>query len=186
MDLSLYHLIFLILPVVVFLSACTDIAYYKIPNSFNAVLCIGFYLFAFLNPNFTLEMIGYHSLTAFIVLCITFGLFALGLFGGGDAKLIAAISLWLGRSDIIDFILFTILAGGVVSVLLLLWRRTKPLKFYKRIKILSSLYYGPDGDISDSLKKRAIPYAVAIMIGLFVVLPKQDIFIELISFLISH
>jgi prepilin peptidase CpaA len=41
--------------------------------------------------------------------------FRFGLFGGGDAKLLAAGALWLGAAALGPFLLTTVLAGGVLA-----------------------------------------------------------------------
>jgi prepilin peptidase CpaA len=75
-------------------------------------------------------------------------LFALKRIGGGDVKLMAATALWAGADYGIDFLLLTALAGGVLSVGLLL-----------------RLNYGwvigwPAVDT-----RKAVPYGVAIATG---------------------
>ena len=50
------------------------------------------------------------------------GLFALGLFGGGDVKLIAAMALWTGFADLARFLLVMGAAGGLLGLVLLLKR----------------------------------------------------------------
>ena len=39
---------------------------------------------------------GWHFAAGALVLAVTFGLFAMGGMGGGDAKLLAATALWMG------------------------------------------------------------------------------------------
>lgn len=179
MEMTLVSCVFVILPIIIFLSAITDIYSYSIPNSFSVILIIGFYIFAFLNPVFDYEMIGYHTLTGFIVLFVTFIMFSLNLFGGGDAKIIASSSLWFGGYDTLLYIAYISIAGGILSVILFLWRKTKPLKFYERFTPLKRLYYGPT-DYSDITQaQKAIPYAVGIAIGFFIMLPKSMIYTKL-------
>lgn len=48
-------------------------------------------------------------------------LFSIGFFGGGDAKLLAAASLWMGLQNLSCFLYFTILAGGILALGTLLW-----------------------------------------------------------------
>ncbi len=50
------------------------------------------------------------------VLIIFAGLFALGLMGGGDVKLLAALALWLPLRRFVELIVFMSLAGGVLTV----------------------------------------------------------------------
>ena len=55
------------------------------------------------------------------MLVLGFALFAAGLFGGGDAKLMAAAALWLGWSTGTSVLVFTALAGGVLAIVYLGW-----------------------------------------------------------------
>lgn len=57
------------------------------------------------------------ALVIFVV-CAIF--FALKLMGGGDVKLIAAIALWTGPRWTLDFLLVTAIAGGLVTLGVLL------------------------------------------------------------------
>lgn len=58
--------------------------------------------------------------TAFIA---GFALFAVGIWGGGDAKLLAAASLWTGFAAMPRFLAVMVLAGGVVAAAVLVRRR---------------------------------------------------------------
>lgn len=49
--------------------------------------------------------------------------FALGWLGGGDVKLVAAVSLWTGFEYLLEFLVYASLAGGVLALLLILARR---------------------------------------------------------------
>ena len=42
-------------------------------------------------------------------------LFMPGWFGGGDAKLMAAIGLWIGVDNLLAYMLYVALAGGVIA-----------------------------------------------------------------------
>ncbi len=54
-------------------------------------------------------------------------LFALGLWGGGDVKLLAACGLWTGLAGLPRFLLVMALAGGVLALLVLAARRLAAL-----------------------------------------------------------
>lgn len=49
--------------------------------------------------------------------------FILGRLGGGDIKLMTAVSLWTGFDYLLEFLVYTSLAGGALALLLLLVRR---------------------------------------------------------------
>lgn len=63
---------------------------------------------------------------ASIVLIAGFGLFAIQLIGGGDAKLAAAAALWAGSDNILPFLIIASLAGGALASTVLLWRAAFP------------------------------------------------------------
>src|SRR5581483_7352438 len=56
-----------------------------------------------------------HVLTGGVTLLIGAMLFARGVWGGGDAKLLAAAALWMGWQHLPEFILATALAGGALA-----------------------------------------------------------------------
>lgn len=60
------------------------------------------------------------------VLVIFAGLFALGLMGGGDVKLLAALALWLPLPRFIELIVIMSLAGGILTLAMVVrhrWQR---------------------------------------------------------------
>jgi prepilin peptidase CpaA len=60
---------------------------------------------------------------AVVVFVVGLGLFARELIGGGDVKLIAALSLWAGPEQFVSFMLVTALAGGALSLFTLWYQR---------------------------------------------------------------
>ena len=60
-----------------------------------------------------------------ILLVAGFLLFYFHIMGGGDAKLIAAMGLWVGLGHVVPFILYTAMAGGLVTLAVLLIHRLK-------------------------------------------------------------
>lgn len=101
-------------------------------------------------------------------------LFALNLMGGGDVKLISALGFWAGKGYIMEFLLVTALAGGVLAVGVMVWRKYAPL-----IGILPEQPSLP-GKANEKTNRASInkkerkttyiPYGIAISLGgLFVV-----------------
>lgn len=74
-------------------------------------------------------------------------LFRLGWMGGGDVKLIGALALWAGPAGIVEFMVLTSLAGGVVSLACLAWAGWARLR-----------HRAPAGPVQ-------VPYGVAIALG---------------------
>jgi len=52
-----------------------------------------------------------------------FTLFSFGWIGGGDAKLAAATVLWLGPGQILDYLVYTALFGGCLTLAVLAFRQ---------------------------------------------------------------
>jgi prepilin peptidase CpaA len=53
------------------------------------------------------------------------GAFYAGMMGGGDVKLAAALALWFSPSGTVKFLVFTSLAGGVLTLALVAWHRAR-------------------------------------------------------------
>lgn len=53
------------------------------------------------------------------------GCFAIGAMGGGDVKLIAALSLWLPFGPLVRMIFVMAIIGGLVTLATLVWHRIK-------------------------------------------------------------
>ena len=102
-------------------AACSDVATMKIPNWVSIALTAAFPLAALL-LQMPLTEIGLHLAFGFAVLAIGFLLFQFGVLGGGDAKLIAAAAVWTGVAAFGSFALTTVIAGGIMALVLLLAR----------------------------------------------------------------
>ncbi len=62
-------------------------------------------------------------LVGVIVLAVAAGLFALNVFGGGDAKMLAAVALWAGPGLLAQFLLITAITGGLLAAGFLVYGR---------------------------------------------------------------
>lgn len=109
-----------LLPFLAVVAAASDFLTLRIPNWLNAVIALAFFPMA-LVTGMPGEAIMWHCLTASAVLVIGFGLFSAGFIGGGDAKLLAATALWIGGAQLLPFVVFTALAGGVLVLVMLVW-----------------------------------------------------------------
>lgn len=93
---------------------------------------------------------------AAILFLVGFVLFICRALGGGDAKLLAASSLWAGPSLLPDFLLVTALAGG--GIVLVMWLQHR----VSRATVLGELFTRP---IDQDFGKRPMPYGVALCMG---------------------
>ena len=62
------------------------------------------------------------SARAAAVLVVSFIFFARGWIGGGDAKLAAATALWLGFDQLLNYLIFASLFGGLLTLAILRFR----------------------------------------------------------------
>lgn len=122
MILNILAAAFLILCVV---AALHDISRLTIPNWLN-LLIAGLFIPAAAVSGLPLEVIGGHIMVAGLAFLIAFGLFAFNIFGGGDAKMIPAVMLWLGPEAGLPFVFRMAIAGGLCAFFILLVRRTMP------------------------------------------------------------
>jgi len=127
-------------------AAITDLRYRRISNGLCISIAGLFLVFATLQ---TIQGDGWKPVwvwpvvSALIVFAAGAALFAAGLMGGGDVKLMAATALFAGPALSLSFILYVTIAGGFIAVATLLHARFKSL---------------------DSSQAK-VPYGVAIALG---------------------
>jgi prepilin peptidase CpaA len=114
------NLSLIVLPLLMMLAAATDIASMRIPNWLTGLVALAFFPMAYAT-GMTLELLVSHLTAGVLLFFVGFALFAFRLFGGGDAKLMAAAGLWFGKTDVMQFLVATAIAGGVLSVLYVIW-----------------------------------------------------------------
>ena len=115
MDSSLTATAAAALPVLLVWAAAVDILTRAIPNAVVLLLAGAFGLFAG-TAGMSAAQIMVHMVCACAVLTFGFLLFSRSLMGGGDAKLLAAASLWFGFENLLPFLAATALAGGILSL----------------------------------------------------------------------
>lgn len=108
--------VLLIFPFSLIFAGISDAMSFTIPNRVSLVLFIGFLILAPIS-GMSISEIGMNVLVGFLALLVGFALFARGIIGGGDAKLIAAASLWFGVELIGPFLLMTAVFGGLLSLI---------------------------------------------------------------------
>ena len=158
-------LILVLVPAALIAAAGWDLASFTIPNFLQCVLIAGFALFAVFS-GMPLGVLGWHALAAAIGLTVGFTMFALGLIGGGDAKLFACVALWFGFPDIFSYAIIASVFGGVLTLTLLGFRQLPIPAFLQKQAWLMRLHD----------HKAGVPYGVALASGAFAVLPYTDVF----------
>lgn len=145
-------------------AALSDLLTYTIPNRVSVALIAAFAVFAPL-AGLGLTEIALHVAAGAAVLLGGFAMFALRWIGGGDAKLAAAIGLWLGFADVGPFLLVAAVAGGVLTIAILALRAL-PLP----IVVGDWLWLERLQD-----KRSGIPYGIALAAGALILLPQTAV-----------
>lgn len=158
-------LVIVILPLILAAAAGWDLASFTIPNFLSIAMIALFGVFA-VAAGLTLPAIGWHLLAGAAGLVIGFTLFALGWIGGGDAKLFAAVALWLGFTDLLAYALLASAFGGALTLALLALRQWPLPQVLARQAWILNLHDTRSG----------IPYGVALALGAFILLPNTEIF----------
>jgi len=148
-------------PAVMCFAAASDIVTMTISNRLSLLLAASFFVAAAL-IGMPIAQVGMHAVAGIAVLAITFGLFAAGWIGGGDAKLAAATALWLGLPLLLEYFLFASIFGGALT-LLLLTARNWPLP---------SAVVGTPWIERLHARETGVPYGVALAAAGLVIYPQ--------------
>jgi len=145
--------------------AVYDAATLTIPNWISLVLLALFPAVAFF-AGLSWAEAGIHFAVGFAALLAGIALFAGGFIGGGDAKLFAAISLYVGASAFGFYVFAVALAGGVLAFLLM------GLRYLVR----AGVTWRFNGFQHLTMNGAGIPYGIAIAAGGLLVLPATRLF----------
>ena len=137
-----------------------DLFTMTIPNRVSLIMISGFFiLFPFMGLG--LDGLISHVGAGLAMLAVCIAMFALGWIGGGDAKLFAAGALWIGFDHLLEFSFFMTLAGGVLTLAILLFRATLPHPWLMR-QAWAMRLHDP---------KTGVPYGIAIAAAALAVYP---------------
>jgi prepilin peptidase CpaA len=115
----------LLFPALMAFAASSDLITMTISNRVSLLLVGAFFVLAVM-WSMPLAEIGTHVGASLAVLVVSFAFFARGWIGGGDAKLAAATALWLGFDQLVNYLIFASLFGGLLTLAILQFR-TIPL-----------------------------------------------------------
>ncbi|MGO4171087.1 A24 family peptidase [Bosea sp. TAF32] len=145
-------------------AAASDLISMTISNRLCLSLIAAFVLCAAL-LGLSLSDVAWHVAAGLIVLAVSFGLFAAGWIGGGDAKLAAATALWFGFDQLIPYLMIAGILGGLLT-LLILRLRAYPLP-------LPAADWGWARRLHAA--KEGVPYGIALAFAALLVLPDTAI-----------
>ncbi len=136
-------------------AAFSDAVTFTIPNWIPLALLVLFPV-AGLAASLPLQTLGLHLALGFGALVVGAGMFAMRWVGGGDAKLIAAVLLWLGLPAMPQFLVATAMTGGSLAITLLMLRSVH----FRPLVALGPRWVNRLADSNEG-----IPYGVAIAVG---------------------
>ena len=122
-------LILVVFPFCMLFAAISDTLSMTIANRVPVLLVA---VFAVVAPLTGMDWMtyGWHFAAGALVLSVTFGLFALGGMGGGDAKLLAATAIWMGFGiHLVEYLVVSTFIGGLLTIAILVYRKS-PLAAY--------------------------------------------------------
>ena len=151
-------------PVLMAYAGASDLLTMTIPNRLSLALVAGFLALAWFG-GLTTESILLHVVAGAVVLAGTFALFAFGWIGGGDAKLAAATALWLGFNPLPDYLFTAAIAGGALTLAILVMRFL-PLPGF-------TLGWSWLQRIHD--RRSGVPYGIALAAAALAVYPQSEI-----------
>jgi prepilin peptidase CpaA len=140
-----------------------DLVTMTIPNRISVLLVAGFVSLAPF-AGLGASEIALHLAAGSVVLAVGIAMFSRGWIGGGDAKIFAAGSLWLGFEHLGHFIALSAIAGGFLTMGLLVFR-TMPLPMALiQQDWIARLHH----------RKTGVPYGIAISAAALMVYPSTQ------------
>lgn len=150
----------ILFPALMAFAGASDLLTMTISNRVSITLVGGFLALAVASRMAPMEILS-HAGAAALVLVVSFGFFARGWIGGGDAKLAAATALWLGFDLLLKYLLYASLLGGALTLLLIQFRLV-PLPNLLAGELWVQRLHRKDG---------AIPYGIALAAAALLVYP---------------
>ncbi|MGB3447807.1 MAG: prepilin peptidase [Xanthobacteraceae bacterium] len=151
----------LLFPTLMAFAASSDLLTMTISNRVSLLLIAGFFVLAIASGMGVIE-IGLHIAAGAAVLAMAFTCFAMGWIGGGDAKVAAATALWFGFDHLLTYLIYASLFGGVLTLMLLEFRRWPIPYALTGQQWLLRLHH----------KESGIPYGIALAAGALMIYPE--------------
>ncbi|MGB9164629.1 MAG: prepilin peptidase [Rhodomicrobium sp.] len=140
----------------------SDIKRLKIPNAVSVIVLALFLLnYLLFGPTDGLTK---HIFVAGSALLLGFGIFAAGLMGAGDIKLISALMLWAGPQNGFVFLIIMTFAGGLFAGLLMITRTSMAVW-------PSAQNYIPSRRLRTWAQRGIFPYGIAICTAGLLLMP---------------
>jgi prepilin peptidase CpaA len=151
----------LFFPALMAYAASSDLLTMTISNKISALLVAGFFALAIAGGMSMTEMLQHVGAGA-LVLTVSFICFWRGWIGGGDAKLASVTALWLGFEQLLNYFVYASLLGGVLTLVLLQYRKVPLPGFLAREAWAARLHEKSEG----------VPYGIALAAAALILYPK--------------
>lgn len=138
----LHYGLLIALAIALVFAACTDIKRRQIDNWLNIAIAVGAPVFWWTSGLSLWPDVAWQlglTLGVFAVLC---GLFAAGMMGGGDVKLLTALALWIEPIAFMQLLIIMAISGGILTI------------------VMGAYHF-----LQNTKDRLAIPYGVAIAFG---------------------
>lgn len=142
-----------------------DLTTMTIPNWLTLGLALFFFVAAAIS-SMPLREVGLHTAVGFVSLLIGMGLFSRGWIGGGDAKLMAAVAMWVGWDQALPYFLVASILGGALTLVILGYRNLPLPAFVMRHDWVVRLHDRTEG----------VPYGMALAVAALLIFPDTEIF----------
>src|SRR4051812_11808940 len=161
--MAMAAVVLIVFPVLMAYAGVSDLLTMTIPNNVSLPLAAGFAVLA-AGGALSLDAVALHVAAGALVLAMGCALFACGWIGGGDAKLAAVTSLWLGFGNLVDYLFIASVGGGLLTLVVLV-ARSAPLpafalgwRWLERIRMA-----------------RTVPYGIALAAAALIIYPRCEI-----------
>ncbi|BDV33816.1 A24 family peptidase [Methylocystis iwaonis] len=158
----------IVFPAAMVFAAFSDLFTMTIPNRVSLILIVVFFALAAYIP-LSWNVIVTHVSCGLAVLALTFVLFQRGWVGGGDAKLASATALWLGWENLLDYGLVASIAGGALTLVILMMRWNELPSRLLSVKFIARL----------AEKTNGVPYGIALAIAGLLIYPQTGLWSRL-------
>lgn len=157
--------IFVIFPFCMLFAAVSDVISMTIANRVSIILVAAFAVMAPMT-GMDWATYGWHFAAGGIALAVTFGIFAIGGMGGGDAKLLSATAVWMGfNMTLLQYLVLGAMLGGGLTLAIILFRNSSAAVFLSNNMFLRNF----------ADEKAGIPYGIALGIAGLMTYPQTEL-----------
>ena len=122
---SFTDLLLLALAAILVVAAIIDVKTFTISNRLNATVALGAPLYWLSIALAPWPGMAIQLAAGGIVFALLAGAFYTGMMGGGDVKLASALALWFSPAGTVKFLVLMSIAGGVLTLGILVWHRVQ-------------------------------------------------------------